>query len=420
MAVKWLSTKFPNVRYRQHATRKHGVNFDRCFSIRYYVEGVRKEEVVGWGSQGVSMESAYKVLSEIQENIKFGRRPQSIKEMRELNEAKTEADTKAQRRKEKESITVAEFWEATYLPIAESNKTKHVVTTERGRFKNWIGPAIGDTPLRKLTVAQVEGLVLHLKKSDKSPTTIRHVLADISQLWSMATTHGVVDQECPVRRVKKPRQDNRRMRFLTQEEVRALLDALKLRSVDTHDEAVLSLFCGLRLGEIHSLCWGDIDFENGTILIKDTKNKRNRHAFIPEEIRDMLKRRFTDQAKSQLVFPAAHGGKRNEISDTFNRVVDDLGLNDTGETTADGTPVRITDRRQRIVFHSLRHTFASWLVQRGTPLFTVAELLGHSSLEMTKRYSHLAPDTVRTAALSLEGSLEPKPAEVIPIRKHMA
>jgi integrase len=65
----------------------------------------------------------------------------------------------------------------------------------------------------------------------------------------------------------------------------------------------------------------------------------------------------------------------------------------------------ISDARQRVVFHTLRHTFASWLVQQGTPLYTVAELMGHTTIEMSRRYSHLAPDTLRKAALSLQGAL---------------
>ena len=112
---------------------------------------------------------------------------------------------------------------------------------------------------------------------------------------------------------------------------------------------------------------------------------------------------------SELVFPGKGGSARRWVSDTFERTVRDLGLNSTGEvqTLADGkqVPVEISDTRQRVVFHSLRHTFASWLVQNGTPLYTVAKLMGHSTLEMTQRYSHLAPDTLRKAALSLEGLL---------------
>jgi integrase len=63
----------------------------------------------------------------------------------------------------------------------------------------------------------------------------------------------------------------------------------------------------------------------------------------------------------------------------------------------------ISDNRQKVVIHTTRHTFASWLVQKGTPLYTVSKLMGHSSIRMTERYAHLAPDTQRAAAMELEG-----------------
>jgi integrase len=161
--------------------------------------------------------------------------------------------------------------------------------------------------------------------------------------------------------------------------------------------------------------------DNGTISIVDPKNKINRHAFMTEEVKVMFKGRTKGQAKSELVFPAVNGKRRRWVPDTFARTIDALGLNDTGEFMVNENgkmvPVKIIDARQRVVFHSLRHSYASWLVMDGVPLYTVAELMGHSDLEMTRRYSHLAPDTLRKSALIIEGALDPKPAKVIPFNK---
>ena len=66
----------------------------------------------------------------------------------------------------------------------------------------------------------------------------------------------------------------------------------------------------------------------------------------------------------------------------------------------------ITDPRQKVVAHTLRHTFASWHVTAGTDIYTLKELLGHSVIQMTERYSHLAPGTLQNATKTLERAIE--------------
>ena len=420
MAVNWHKTNFLGVRYREHATRKHGVRLDRCFSIRYKLDGKDKEEVAGWGSEGMTAEKAFGLLSTIRENIRTGEGPRSVAEMRKAREFKEAVARKEQRQKERAALTFSDFWEEHYLPIAKATKSAKSVKTEEGLYTNWIAPAFGDLPMQKLDVRKVEALAVQAQKAGKSARTVCYILSLISLVWNKAVDRGIVDGDSPTRRVKKPRQDNRRMRFLSHEEARQLLDALKERSINTHDTALLSLFCGLRAGEIHSLTWGDIDLLSGIIQIRDPKNARNRHAFMTEEVKQMLQRRKTSQTKGEYVFPADNKKQRQWISDTFFRTVDALGFNDTGEFITDKNgeqvSVKMADARQRVVFHTLRHTFASWLVQAGTPLYTVAELMGHTTLEMTKRYSHLAPDSLRKAAMVLQGKLDQKPATVIPFQ----
>ena len=95
-----------------------------------------------------------------------------------------------------------------------------------------------------------------------------------------------------------------------------------------------------------------------------------------------------------MVFKSNKGEQVTEISNTFAKTVDNLGFNNN-----------IKDRRQKIVFHSLRHTYASWLVMTGADLYTVQTLMGHSTLLMTQRYSHLAPDHLKKAVDVMEKSI---------------
>jgi integrase len=158
--------------------------------------------------------------------------------------------------------------------------------------------------------------------------------------------------------------------------------------------ALLSLNCGLRAKEIFSLQWNHIDFDGGTIFITDTKSAVNRHVPMTKTAKEMLLAR---RRESELVFPAKGGGKIQMISKTFPIVIEELGLNDG-----------ITDPRQRICFHSLRHSYASTHAQRGESIFTIAALMGHSTIKMSERYSHHDPEKLKKTAERLEEDLNGK------------
>ena len=400
MASVWTKTKFIGVRYREHATRKHGIRPDRYFALNYKTGGLVKNEGVGWESEGWTAEKAFNLLAEIRANLKAGSGPRTLAERREAMQEQEENRKAARRAKAKREITFRQFWEQIYWPATTTRKKPKSVDAERHLFTRWLAP-LHDVPLPHITLPRLDAVVSAMLKAGKAPATVKYALAVVSQVWNHAALMDVVTGESPTRKVKKPQIDNRRTRFLSPEEAKTLLDALLVRSIDAHDEAVLSLFCGMRAGEIHAASWHDVNFETGTILLRDTKNKRNRYAYITPEVEAVLRRR-RQEGQNEQIFPAIGGGVRQWVPTTFDRVVRELGFNEG-----------ISDARQRVCFHTLRHTYASWLVQKGTPLYTVAQLLGHSTIAMTQRYSHLAPDTVRSAAMSVQGILDKKQAKII-------
>ncbi len=163
--------------------------------------------------------------------------------------------------------------------------------------------------------------------------------------------------------------------------------------------ALLSLHTGMRAGEIFSLCWQDVDLERGMLTLLNTKNGLSRPAFLTEQAKGMLKaRKPAATSPTDLVFPPTGNRQKEQIqriSDTFPKAVDALGLNKG-----------ISDPRHKTTFHTLRHTYASWQVERGVDLYTVKELLGHKTLAMTSRYAHLSPSTLQAAAIGLGKTLE--------------
>lgn len=383
------------IRYREHDVRKHGQRPDRYWCIRYKHGSRYVTEAVGWWSAGITKAKCEELLGEIRKNQRLGHGPQSLKELRLVDKETREADEAAAESQRRRGLTLGEFWENDFLPGIRLHSSAATIDGRIGHMQKWLS-VLRDKPLRDISVADLVNLVGTMLEKNMSPSYITKILGTFSVIWNQAKRLELISGDNPASKVKRPRQDNRRIRFLSEAEASILLEALKRQiSAHTYDAAVLSLYTGLRAKECTALTWADIDLEHGTIFVKNTKNKFDRHAFIGAEVRAMLTRRYQGQAKTEPVFPGQDGGEPySAISKMFHRTVEEVGLNDG-----------IADRRQKVVFHTLRHTFASWLVKRGHPLYTVAKLLGHKSITMTQRYAHLTPDAQRAAVSRLEGFL---------------
>ena len=387
------------IRYREHKTRKHSQKPDRYWCLKFRLDGRDMTEAVGWWSEGVSKAKCLEILAEMRRNQRTGRGPRTWRELRESEKAHSVASQAAEESAKeaalKSSLTLAEFWRKEYRPRLQNTARPSAVAQGDNYVKSVLAE-LADRPLSGLTTADLENMVVRpLLEKGKSPAYIESILGFVSALWNVAKTKGLVNGQNPKTKVRRPKTDNTRDRFLTAAEAKALLAALKKRSMTAHDLALLSLFSGLRIGEGLALTWADIDLEGGTIFIKDPKNKHNRHAYITAELRAMLARRHKGQSKAAKLFSElGEAAGYRAVSNHFRSAVKELGLNKG-----------LTDSRQMVVFHSLRHTFASWLVKKGQPLFTVSRLLGHRNIKYTERYAHLDPEARKEATTGLEGIL---------------
>jgi integrase len=389
-------TIYPGVRFREHPTRKYNGKQDRYFFIRYRYQGTPKEEGVGWSSEGWNASKASQVLAKLKESIKLGEGPQTLGEKRRILKEKREAEQAKKEREARENISFGHIFLNQYSSSAENNKGEKSNRREKDLFNLWISPVIGNLPLKDISAFHLERIKKNMSDAGRAPRTIRYSLAVIRQVFNFSKFNNLYSGETPVSKVKMPQEDNKRYRYLSHEEADRLLKYLVLKSPQVYEMALISLHCGLRAGEIFSLTWGDLDFENGTMFIKDTKPHRNRTAFMTQEVKNILQGKAHGE-KEDLIFPARGGVEISSVSDTFERAVKDLGFN-----------AGVTDRRHKVVFHTLRHTYASWLVENGVDLYTVKKLMGHSTIAMTERYSHLGNNTLQNAVRVFEGSLKEK------------
>jgi len=368
--TKRHTTQYPGV-FERKAERVID-QADICYDIAYKVDGKKIWEKVGWRSQGYSVKLAAQIRAE---------RIRALQHGQELPQQK------------KKAPYFREVMEK-YLEWAKTNKSRGG-RDEESLYRNHITKKFGNVRLNEISAFDLERTKADLLKTGYSPKSVNLCLALIRQVYNKAFAWGLYRGENPVKGVKMPHVQNQRERFLSYDEAAALLNTLKIKSILVHDMSLLSLHSGLRFGEICNLKGQDLDFVNGFIHISDPKNKSARKAFMTKDLKEMLRERMPDNPAELVFKDRLHGGKIEGVSQTFNRVISELKLNEG-----------IIDPRQKITFHSIRHTFASWLAIQGTPILTISHLLGHKSLAMTQRYAHLSPDIKKKAVLSLENGFK--------------
>lgn len=388
--AKWNSTKYPGVRCREHKTRKHGIRPDQYFAIRYQKDGQRKEEGVGWASEGWTPQKVALKLAALKAAATTGEGETRLSEARAKAEAEKEQEQSRQEQEARDNLSLADYFKEIYYPAISQEKKKAAHVREESLFRLWIGPVMGQKPFKDISAFDLERLKKTMLKTGRAPRSVEYALTTLGQIFRHAERFGYFQGPIPTTQVKKLKFDNKRVRFLSQEEAHTLLALLQETSPGAYTKALLSIHCGLRAGEIFSLTWKDVDLDHGLITLLDTKSGRTRTVSMTGDIKAIFYQ-MEPGNKMDLVFPARGGGKSTQISKAFSRAVEKAGFNEG-----------IDDRRQRVTFHTLRHTFASWLVMDGISLYEVKELLGHASLAMTERYSHLAPDRNRRAAAAME------------------
>ncbi len=246
-------------------------------------------------------------------------------------------------------------------------------------YINWWKDKIGDYTLSNVTPALITewrnkliGEKNEYGRSKGASTANRYTTA-LGHVFTIAVNEWEWLEVNPVRKIKKLQEPRGRVRFLDDEERIKLLDECK-KSDNQHlyIVVVLALSTGARKNEILSLKWQDVDLKRGLVTLHETKNGERRsmpikgHAFSLLEQQKETKRKDCD-----YVFPSA----------TKNQPID---IRTSWETAVKKS--EIEDFR----FHDLRHSAASYLAMNGASLAEIAEVLGHKTLQMVKRYAHLS------------------------------
>ncbi len=207
----------------------------------------------------------------------------------------------------------------------------------------------------------------------RSPATTMRYLAALSHAMTVAVREWAWLDDSPMRKVSKPQEPRGRVRFLSEDERMRLLAACRQSSTPfLYITVILSLSAGLRRSELLTLCWSDVDLDRGRIILQETKNGDRRMVPLAGLALQLVRELHDSRSiATDLLFPGTNPHKPIDLRFSWEKALRDAG---------------ITNFR----WHDMRHSCASYLAMNGASLAEIAEVLGHRTIAMTRRYSHLS------------------------------
>lgn len=308
--------------------------------------------------------------------------------------------------KKKPAPTLNQIWDK-YSPWAKENKKSW--KTDKYYYEKHLQPVFGDKRLDAISPFDIEKLIASMKKTKrvikkkegqeiKKPyalATIKHQVVLLTRLYSVAEKWGLYSGDNPCRKVKKPKLNNQKTGFLSDDELIRLFDTLdKWPNKMSAGFVSFLLYTGLRRGELFKLTWSDIDMNRETVTLKNPKGQIDQTLPLSKKAIEVLKN-IPKEFNTPWVFYGKDGGQRKEFKGAWLRIKKAAKLPE--------------DFR----LHDLRHHFASALVSAGKDLYTVQKLLCHKDASTTQRYAHLADKTLRDAVNLSDDLLTVKKADVI-------
>lgn len=251
----------------------------------------------------------------------------------------------------------------------------------RCHFKRWRG-RIGETVLADISPVLINDIIKLWKEEPndrgeiRQGSTLNRHITSLSCVFTAAVRDWGWTSKNPVRDVRRQKEPKGRIRFLSDEEREKLLTACKESDCPyLYLVVVLALSTGMRKAEILNLKWSEVDLTRGAIVLYKTKNKEPRRVAIRGLALELLKKHSAvRRLDTELLFPG-------ELSPKNGRPFDIRKAWEAARGKA---------KLENFVFHDLRHSCASYLAMGGATLLEIAEVLGHKTLDMVRRYAHLA------------------------------
>lgn len=285
-------------------------------------------------------------------------------------------------------ITFDEFTPE-YLASWSIDRKPSTIASETNRIDGILSPEFGDLVLHTIRRKDIEEFLAQRRQTVTRATANRD-LCRLKNMLRKAEEWGYIESN-PAAGIKQGREQIVAQDFLSAEEVASLIQACDDR---IRPLIVTAVNTGMRWGELMSLEWRDVHFDQGSIHVRDPKNSEDRHVPMNAAVRDSLE-----------------GHRRSQTAEA-GRILSQVFVNpSTGKSWVDARKrfrkaLDAAEIERHFPLKNLRHTAASHLVMSGVDLRTVGNILGHKTLDVTLRYAHLSPEHLQEAVARLK--FEPK------------
>lgn len=370
MEIGWkilarIKTNLTGIYYRETITNEKK---DKVYYITYKDNNKKMIELkIGKFSEGIREAYCNQIRNETITKLRLGEEPP--------------ATTRNKKRKINYLKNIAEQ----YFDQRKQNST---TKSDRAIFEHYISPHFEDIDFidkDSLVKWNKHLLSAKLKTNDNkviSPKYQNDIKTLLISIGKYAIKNDLTKNDF-TKYIQKVSIDNARERFLTLDEIKILYqyfenEPFKFLFIK------LALNTGARLTSLLHIQKKDIDFTHKLITLKDIKNNSTYKNFLTDELLLLLKEFSKDLNLSDRIF-------NHNPQQTILNVLDTLFNNG----------LLVDDTKNRVVFHTLRHTFASHLAINGTPIFTIQKLMNHRDITMTMRYAKLSPDSGRESVVGL-------------------
>ena len=229
---------------------------------------------------------------------------------------------------------------------------------------------------------------LNTKGRKRSPATVVRYMAALSHAFSIAVKEWEWLESNPMVKVSKPKEPRGRVRFLSDgERVRLLQSCKESNNKYLYPVVVLALSSGMRQNEVMSLKWSQVDFGYRRIILEETKNGERRAIPIVGHALELLLKHEQEKPKSEFLFPSkVDVNKPMDLRKPWHAAI-------------------LKAEIENFRFHDLRHSAASYLAMNGATLTEIAEILGHKTMQMVRRYSHLSESHITNVVSSMNDKI---------------